>query len=307
MTGLLLIDKPSGPTSHDVVARIRKTAHERSVGHTGTLDPRATGLLLLLCGKATRLSTLLMGHDKTYDARVALGVATETDDAEGEAIGELNPARPSRTALDAALEGFRGTFAQEPPAHSAKRVGGHRAYDLARADKAVPLAPVDVTVRTLQCQNYDEAAGTIDLRVTASSGFYVRALARDLGRALGCGAHLAALRRTHVGDFDVAKAIPLDEAERLGVDLVRHLRSPREALPDLLEVIVTPLGLTRALHGNPLGPEHLTRHWLPPSTHTAHVKVLDDAGQLVALAHSRGGALHPTTVLADAPVVEGRR
>jgi tRNA pseudouridine55 synthase len=306
MTGLLLIDKPSGPTSHDVVARIRKTARERSVGHTGTLDPRATGLLLLLCGKATRLSTLLMGHDKTYDARVALGVATDTDDADGEPIGKLDSARPSREELDAALAGFRGTFAQEPPAHSAKRVGGHRAYDLARADKAVPLAPVDVTVRALDCQAYDEETGAIDLRVTASSGFYVRALARDLGRVLGCGAHLATLRRTYVGDFDVTKAIPLDEAERLGEDIVQHLRSSREALPDLIEVTVTPVGLTRALHGNPLAPEHLMRHWLPPSSHTALVKVLDEAGAVVALARSRGGALHPSMVLADAPLPDAR-
>jgi tRNA pseudouridine55 synthase len=301
MTGLLLIDKPPGPTSHDVVARIRNTARERSVGHTGTLDPRATGLLLLLCGKATRLSTLLMGHQKTYDARVALGVATDTDDADGEPIGEMNPARPSREVLDAALNAFRGTFAQEPPSHSAKWVGGHRSYDLARADKAIPLAAVDVTVHALECLTYDPDAGTIDLRVTGSSGFYVRALARDLGRALGCGAHLAELRRTHVGDFDVASALPLDESERLGVDLVQHLRSPREALPDLLEVTVTPLGLTRALHGNPLAPGHLTRHWLPPSSHSAPVKVLDETGALIALAHSRGGALHPSTVLADAP------
>lgn len=305
MTGLLLIDKPSGPTSHDVVARIRNTSRERSVGHTGTLDPRATGLLLLLCGKATRLSTLLMGHDKTYDARLALGVSTDTDDADGEPIGEPNLTRPSREALDAALGTFRGTFAQEPPAHSAKRVGGHRAYDLARADKAVPLAPVDVTVRDLECTAYDPAAGTIELRVTASSGFYVRALARDLGRVLGCGAHLAALRRTHVGEFSVAEAISLDEAERLGPDLVQHLRSPREALPDLIEVTVTPTGLSRALHGNPLAPEHLTRHWLPPSSHAAQVKVLDEAGALVALARSRGGALHPSVVLATPPVAEG--
>lgn len=303
MTGLLLIDKPSGPTSHDVVARIRNTARERSVGHTGTLDPRATGLLLLLCGKATRLSTLLMGHDKTYDARVALGVATDTDDADGVAVGAVTAERPSREALDAALTSFRGTFPQEPPAHSAKRVGGHRAYDLARADKAVALEPVDVTVHALECTGYDADQGTVDLRVTASSGFYVRALARDLGRALGCGAHLATLRRTHVGDFDVRDAVPLDEAERLGEDLVQHLRSPRQALPDLVEVTVTPMGLSRALHGNPLSPEHLTRHWLPPSNHTGQVKVLDGTGNLVALARSRGGALHPSMVLMDAEAV----
>jgi tRNA pseudouridine55 synthase len=295
MDGVLLIDKPAGPTSHDVVARIRRTLDERRIGHTGTLDPRATGLLALVVGRATRLAALLTGGKKTYEATVCLGQATDTDDGDGQPLGPAVTVTASDTAVDTALNAFRGTFAQRPPSHSAKKVGGRKAYDLARRQEPVVLEPVDVTVSALERTGRD--GPRVSLRIEATSGFYVRALARDLGQRLGCGAHLEALRRARSEPFDVADALPLEDAERLGPALAERLITPAAALPSLPAVEVTAAGLKRAVHGNSLGPEHLAKGWLPPATSRAPVRVLDAHGRLVALAQSRGGALHPVVVL----------
>ena len=295
MTGVLLIDKPSGPTSHDVVARIRRATRERGIGHTGTLDPRASGLLPLVLGKATRLASLLSGSDKTYDATVCLGVNTDTDDADGVRLGEPVATLPDDAAIDLALESFRGEIAQVPPAHSAKRIDGKKAYELARRAKPVSLAAATVTVRTLDRLTRD--GDRVELRVTASAGFYVRALARDLGARLGCGAHLASLRRTRSGHFDVAAAIPLEAAERLGIGLEDRLIRPTDALPHLPSVRLTTAGLTKVSHGNPVGPEHLEGGWVPPANAPGPVKVLGPEGDLAALGHSRGGLVHPFVVL----------
>ena len=298
MDGVLLIDKPAGPTSHDVVARMRRATGERRIGHTGTLDPRATGLLPLVLGRATRLASLLTGADKTYEATIQLGIATDTDDVEGTPIGtpvtEIENEIDDET-IERALDRFRGAFEQRPPSHSAKKIAGRKAYDLARSAKPVPLTPVPVTVHRLE--RTGRQGPLVQVSVTATSGFYVRALARDLGEALGCGGHLQALRRTRSGQFDVGQAIPLDEAERAGAGVAEHLVSPADALPGLPDVTVTDAGLRRATHGNPLGPEHLEGRWVPPPTGQQPVKVLDPDGRLVALAHARGGALHPVVVL----------
>jgi len=297
LDGILLIDKPSGPTSHDVVARIRSVTKERSVGHTGTLDPRATGLLPLVLGRATRLASVLTGGDKTYEASIRLGSCTATDDADGAETERFNGVLPDETQVDDALASFRGTFDQTPPAHSAKKIRGEKAYDLARRDVSVELKPVSVTVRRLERRAY--AGGVVWLEVSATSGFYVRALARDLGRTLGCGGHLDTLRRTHAGRFSVAQAMPLAEAERLGPEVLQHVLSPADALDELPAVTVTEAGLKRAVHGNPLGPEHLERRFVPPAGLSAsgQVRVLAPDGRLVALAGSRGGLLHPAVVL----------
>jgi tRNA pseudouridine55 synthase len=294
MDGVLLIDKPGGPTSHDVVARLRTVARERSVGHTGTLDPMATGLLPLVLGRATRLSSFLTGRDKTYEAIVRLGFATDTDDAQGQPLGPASAGLPSAERVRDAVARFRGDLQQLPPRHSAKKVAGHKAYDLARREQPVALEPVAVTVVDIECVRFD--LDLVHITVTAGAGFYVRALARDLGEALGCGAHLAGLRRTRSGRFEVADALPLAEAERLGPDVAAHLISPADALSDLAAVTVTELGQKRAQHGNPLNPEHLAGRWVPPPGGAA-VRVLDSAGALIALAHSRGGSLHPAVVL----------
>jgi tRNA pseudouridine55 synthase len=295
VNGVLLIDKPSGPTSHDVVARIRRATGERSIGHTGTLDPRATGLLPLVLGRATRLASLLSAGDKTYEATIQLGVATDTDDADGQPVGPASAMLPDSDAVDHALEGFRGTFSQIPPRHSAKKIAGRKAYELARRAQPVALAPVAVTVTALDRLSFE--GNLLQIRVSAGSGFYVRALARDLGERLGCGAHLYALRRTRSGGFGIGDAVPLDEAERLGRGLEMRLISAAESLPHLPSVRMTASGLTRAMHGNPLGPGDLEGRWVPPAGTTGPVRLIAGDGRLVALAHSRGGALHPVTVL----------
>ena len=294
MNGVLLVDKPSGPTSHDVVARLRRATGERAIGHTGTLDPRATGLLPLVLGRATRLASLLSAGDKTYEATICLGFATDTDDADGQPTGAAS-AIPAAGVVLEALDAFRGTFEQVPPSHSAKKIAGRKAYEMARRAQPVELAPVAVTVTALEHLSFDGAY--LQIRVSAGSGFYVRGLARDLGERLGCGAHLYALRRTRSGGFDIASAIPLDEAERLGRNLENRLIPSAEALPHLPAVKMTASGLTRAMHGNPLGPTDLEDRWVPPAGVGGPVRLLAGDGRLVALAHSRGGALHPVTVL----------
>jgi tRNA pseudouridine55 synthase len=295
MNGVLLIDKPSGPTSHDVVSRLRRATGERSIGHTGTLDPRATGLLPLVLGRATRLASLLSTGDKTYEATIRLGFATDTDDADGQPLGTPATTLPGSDAVEAVLDRFRGTFQQIPPRHSAKKIAGRKAYELARRAQPVELAPVAVTVTSLERLSME--GPYLQIRVAAESGFYVRALARDLGEALGCAGHLHALRRTRSGGFSVADAIPFQDAERLGRDLQSRVIPAAEALPHLPCVRMTASGLTRAMHGNPIGPADLEGRWIPPAGAGGPVRLLAGDGRLVALAHSRGGALHPVTVL----------
>src|SRR5919197_1069242 len=208
MDGLLLVDKPAGPTSHDVVERMRIALGERRIGHTGTLDPAATGLLPLVLGRATRLARFLSSCDKGYEAAVRLGLNTSSGDADGDPIGpSYDGALPSREAIEQALDAFRGTLAQQPPAFSAKRIGGRRCYDLAGRGRlhpgegpvAVQPAPVTVIVHRIDLASYD--GDTVTLTLDCSAGFYVRSLASDLGRQLGTGAHLTRLRRTRSGSF----------------------------------------------------------------------------------------------------------
>ena len=296
MDGVLLIDKPTGPTSHDVVARLRSVTGERSIGHTGTLDPLATGLLPLVLGRATRLSPFLTGHDKTYEAVVRLGFATDTDDSQGQPIGVQSARRPNADQVRETIARFTGELQQVPPRHSAKRIGGHKAYDLARREQPVELEPVSVTVHQIECTRIE--SDHVHVTVMATAGFYVRSLARDVGEALGCGAHLAALRRTQSGHFRVQDAVPLADAERLGKDVAGRLITASDALSELDAVTVTSAGSKRALHGNPLSPEHLAGRWVPPSSQArSAVRILDENGRLIALGYSRGGALHPAVVL----------
>lgn len=297
MDGILLIDKASGMTSHDVVAWARRRLGQRGIGHAGTLDPMATGLLVLMVGKATRLASLLTGKDKTYDATIRLGFETDTDDADGTPTVERAADLPSDSRIQEALETFMGTFPQMPPAHSAKKVGGTRAYELARQDKPVRLNPVEVTTREMEW--HGRQGDLVRLQVTVSAGFYVRALARDLGRRLGCGAHLATLRRVRSGSFVIGAALGIEAADALGPALADRLITPAAALPDLPAVELTPPGLTRVLHGNAVGPAHLhTGVPVPGSGIQAAgpVRILAE-GRLVALGAWRAGALHPIAVL----------
>jgi tRNA pseudouridine55 synthase len=295
VTGVLLIDKPVGPTSHDVVARLRQVTRERSIGHAGTLDPRATGLLVMLLGKATRLATLLSGHDKTYEAVIRLGWSTTTDDAAGDRLDDPAGPLPSDQELAEALATFSGSFEQMPPQHSAKKVDGRRAYDLARRDQHVNLKTATVTVRSLDLTARE--GDLVYLTMTVGAGFYVRSLARDLGARLGCGAHLHALRRTRSGAFDVKAATSLDDADRLGPLLEPRLISLADALPELPAVRLSEGGLVRVRHGNPVGPQFVEGAWAPAGSGLTKIRLLDESGALIALADLRGGLLHPSVVL----------
>jgi tRNA pseudouridine55 synthase len=293
MDGVLLIDKPQGLTSHDVVARLRAATGERRIGHTGTLDPLATGLLVVVAGHATRLAALLAAGDKTYEATIALGQSTETDDSEGAPLGPPQDWTTAAGRLPEALESFCGTFEQTPPRHSAKKVAGRPAYELARRSQPVALRPVLVSVRALELMGQD--GREIHLRLTATAGFYVRALARDLGARLGCGAHLSALRRTASGGFRVEDALRLDDAVVLGPGLDSRLIPPAEALPGLPAVVVNASGLSRVRHGNPIGPAHVAGPWAPGAPDP--VRILTGDGRLAALGRVRGPLLHPVVVL----------
>jgi tRNA pseudouridine55 synthase len=214
-SGILLVDKPGGITSHDVVARTRKALGTRKVGHAGTLDPMATGLLLLGVGSSTRLLTYLVGLGKEYTATIRLGVTTDTDDAEGEAMATADAGIITRTAIDAAIAGLTGDLSQVPSSYSAIKVGGRRSYDRARAGEEVVLEPRAVTVSRFDVLDERRAAQTIDLDVVVecTSGTYIRALARDLGRELQVGGHLTALRREAIGAFRVTDAVALDAVD----------------------------------------------------------------------------------------------
>ncbi|MEX2111508.1 MAG: tRNA pseudouridine(55) synthase TruB [Gemmatimonadaceae bacterium] len=205
--GLLLVDKPAAITSHDVVQRIRQIYGERSIGHLGTLDPFATGLLVLLIGRSTRLATFLDTEPKVYEAAIAFGSETDTDDATG-AVTRTG-ALPREADVRTAITRLTGSIEQIPPAYSAKSVDGVRAYDAARRGEPLDLAPVSVTVHEWEVRAIDE--GSLRAVITCSGGTYIRALARDLGRAIGSAAHLSALRRTRVGEFDVRNAFSLEQ------------------------------------------------------------------------------------------------
>ncbi|MGB7212075.1 MAG: tRNA pseudouridine(55) synthase TruB [Gemmatimonadales bacterium] len=208
----MLVDKPAGPTSHDVIARVRLALGERSVGHTGTLDPFATGLLVVLIGRATRLARYFEDRPKIYRATVRLGQGSDTDDA----TGVLGPAVAGGEwrveQVSAALESFVGTYAQRPPAYSAKKVDGKRAYTLARKGEDVSLPPVEVTLHSAEVLAYQWP--DVEIRVSVSGGTYIRALARDLGERLGVPAHCPALRREAIGALQVDQAVPLDAITR---------------------------------------------------------------------------------------------
>lgn len=214
--GILLVDKPGGITSHDVVARARRALDTRKIGHAGTLDPMATGLLILGVGAATRLLTFVVGLDKDYTATIRLGAATDTDDADGQITATAAAsalAAVTRERIDAGVAGLTGPIAQVPSRVSAIKVDGRRAYDLARAGQDVALKARDVVISSFDVLAVRDGDGCrdVDVAVTCSSGTYVRALARDLGEHLGVGGHLTALRRTRIGPFPVADAASADD------------------------------------------------------------------------------------------------
>ena len=288
--GLIPVDKPTGPTSHDVVAVARRALGTPRVGHTGTLDPLATGLLLLCVGPATRLVQFLTGLPKDYLARVRLGERTTTDDSGGdveatsEAWRELDPG-----TVEAALGALRGRSWQTPPRFSAKKIGGEAAHYRARRGEPVALAPVEVDVLDLELLEWQPP--DLELRVRCSSGTYVRALARDLGEALGTGAHMSALRRTAIGEFRLEGALPstaLGEPSRVKQAWI----TPAAAVAHLPWVEVGPADAARLSQGQAVAVAVAEAGGSPPD---GPVAVLKDRS-LVAVAEWEGERLRPRKI-----------
>jgi len=279
--GVLLVDKPAGVSSHDAVAVVRRILGQRRVGHAGTLDPFATGLMVMLAGRATRLLPYLDGEPKVYDATIRLGAETDTGDREGEIVREAAP--PDDAAITTAIEALTGELDQVPPAYSAKRVDGVRAYARARRGESVALAPVRVHVQGWQVRQ--RRGPELDVTITCGGGTYVRALARDLGRLTGSAAHLTALQRVRSGRFRLADAQRLDALAAAGA----RLQPPVEAVAHLPAVALDERARDDVSHGRPI----------PASTDAPLVALVDAAGALVAVAAHEGDWWYPRVVLAD--------
>ncbi len=308
MDGALIIDKPAGMTSHDVVARVRKIIGERRVGHTGTLDPFATGVLVVLVGRSTRLAQFLSGAEKEYEAIIRLGYATDTGDATGRLTTETQRCTEvHRDAIEAAFASLRGEIEQTPPMYSAKKVAGRKLYELARRGEEIERKPIRVTISKFESVSRDDRLlqenddGTRDLkvRVVCSAGTYVRTLAEDFGKRLSVGAHLVGLRRTRAGHSKIANAITLDRLTELAQSdsALQILISPAAALSHLPTVQLTADDVRRTLHGIDLRIEAgATFNWSD-----GQAVRMGHAGELTAVGiyDKKGEVIHPRVVIKD--------
>jgi tRNA pseudouridine55 synthase len=278
--GFLLVDKPAGLSSHDVVSIVRRARGGVRAGHTGTLDPFATGLLLVALGRATRLIRFVPSEPKVYDATVVFGAATDTDDATGNVV-EQGPVPDERSTRDA-IAALTGALEQVPPAYSAKHVDGRRAYVLARLGEQPALAPVPVVVERWDIREFSD--GQLHATLTCSSGTYVRALARDLGRRCGTVAHLGALRRTRIGPFEVGEAIAPDESANV------EPLAAASALAGMNRQVVSPDDVVRLSHGRAIAADAAGNN----------AALVDESGDLVAVAEREGDWWRPRVVMRDA-------
>src|ERR1041385_101644 len=292
VNGAMIIDKPAGLTSHDVVARVRKLVGERRVGHTGTLDPFATGVLVILVGRATRLAQFLSDSEKEYEALIRFGYRTHTGDVTGIRVADSTTETPKpteihREEIEAALSSFRGEIEQTPPMYSAKKIGGRKLYELARRGEEVERKPVHVTISEFECMSPDGELvksnddGTHDLkvRVVCSAGTYIRTLAEDLGKKLGAGAHLAELRRTRAGKFKIEDAITLEQLSELveSSSFSQAFISPDATLAHLPKLDLDADDVRRVMNGFDLQLDQ--RIW--PSEQA--VRLRNPVGELVAV------------------------
>ena len=295
VNGLLVIDKPAGITSHDVVGRLRKISGERSIGHLGTLDPMATGVLPLMVGRYTRLAQFFSTAEKSYEGTIRFGFATDTYDADGEAQGRDRSAEAAAAlSLERVREAagrFQGEMEQMPPVFSAKKIAGTPAYKLARKGETPELKPVKINIASFEICGLDGAEASFTMRISA--GGYVRSVAHELGRDLGFGAHLSRLRRTQAGPFTLAEAHTLEELEPLAGDreaLEQICVHPRALLPEMPAVTGDPVAIGKLRNGAQAN--------LPEFSRTAVVKVFADQRQLVAIAKRVAGTLfQPVVVL----------
>jgi tRNA pseudouridine55 synthase len=290
VNGLLILDKPAGMTSHDVVARVRRASGESSIGHLGTLDPMATGVLPLLLGKFTRLAQFYGKHEKTYTGTIRFGFSTDTYDAEGAPASE--PVQPNLTLelVRATAARFRGEIEQMPPPVSAKKIGGKPAYKIARAGGVPELKPVRITIAEFSIESLEAGVATFSMRLSA--GGYVRAVAHAMGQALGCGAHLASLRRVASGPFSIEQALTLEEVEALGRagTLVNALPHPRTLLPEFPSVTADEQTVGRLRNGMQVN--------LPDYSQAPLVKIFLGQQNLVAIGKRIAGTLfQPSIVL----------
>lgn len=280
--GVLLVDKPAGMTSHDVVAVARRALGTRRIGHTGTLDPFATGLLVLLVGRATRLLPYVDGEPKVYEATITFGRATSTDDGTGTIVREAP--LPDASAIERAMVELTGDILQRPPDFSAKQVGGVRAHAAARAGRPLTLETVPVHVYSWAVRAHRPPS--LDVTISCGGGTYIRSLARDLGELSESAAHLSALRRTRSGPFDVANAVTLEKLRESGASLAPM----RTAIPQLAAQRLDEAELRRVRHGNDVA----------AAVAGDSVALVDSSDELVAIAVRQGEALRPRVVLLDA-------
>lgn len=294
MNGILIVDKLAGLTSHDVVGRVRKILQQRSVGHLGTLDPLATGVLPLVAGNFTRLAQFYLSAEKQYRGLIRFGFSTDTYDAEGEATSPKQSVSLTRESVQQIASGFCGVIEQMPPPFSAKKVQGVPAYKLARKNLEVNLKPVNVEVRELEILDIEGDCASFNVRV--SSGTYVRSLAHEIGKLMGCGAHLASLRRTASGDFGISDAKTLEEmASAMDDGRVEEMfLHPRQLLPQFPCVTASSDAVAYIRNGRAVN--------LPEFSSARKVKVFSGQTELVAIASRIAGTLfHPEIVLAVEP------
>ncbi|QMV19878.1 tRNA pseudouridine(55) synthase TruB [Granulicella sp. 5B5] len=289
MNGLLILDKPTGLTSHDVVAIVRRATGERSIGHLGTLDPMATGVLPLLLGKHTRLAQFFGKAEKHYTGTIRFGFATDTFDAEGEPTTTPAPLTCSLDELRTLALRFHGSIDQVPPVYSAKKINGVPAHKLARAGKDVPVKPARITIHNFQLTAFHN--DTAEFTMHVSAGGYVRSVAHELGALAGCGAHLATLRRTQAGDFTLAQSITLDELKSLTpAQIAARLPHPRTLLPEMPSVIVDEQTAGRIRNGMQVN--------VPDFSAAPLLKLFSSPADLLAIAQRVAGTLvQPTVVL----------
>jgi tRNA pseudouridine55 synthase len=293
LDGILVINKPIGPTSHDVVATARRILRVKRVGHTGTLDPNASGVLPLVIGRATRLAQFLTSDDKEYIATIKFGVVTDSYDSRGRVVAESG-AMPARDAIEAALERFRGELDQMPPTYSAKNIDGERAYVLARRAKPVPLSTARVATREIELVRVEPPHA--EVRIVCSAGFYVRSLAHDLGEAVGTGAILDGLIRTRSGAFSIQHALPFGDLAAGVSDRIHGAVVPMAAaLPHLPAVSLTTEGARRVVHGLEIRPQDASEAPFPDAP-LVRLLTADGAFLGVAKPSKMPGFLHPAVV-----------
>lgn len=290
MDGILNINKPPGITSHDVVDQVRRLLKEKRVGHTGTLDPLATGVLVLCVGKATRIARYLEAGEKEYQAVLRLGVTTDTLDAEGRILETRSYVPPERTQVLRVLQGFIGSIMQRPPAYSAVKVRGIASYKLARQGRAEPLKPRAVTIGSIDLTGYQDPF--ISINVKCSKGVYIRTLCADIGEALGMGAYLTSLVRTGSGRFRIETAVTLEQLSQLIAQGVDSVFIPvDEALEDIPAITVSDDDSRKIAHGN-----RIAMAACFSARDEVLVRVHDPAGRFLALARTRDGGIRPELV-----------